>query len=294
MATEKKLDPSLVQSRKEVVVQINLRSLAKAYSKLFHDKPVELYQAVARKADVVSKKMMTGYSSAVSMPLGIMVRNGARVASEATSAGRWSGVGIVAGAIGALASVYFGTTLGAAYLQETFPAMSGALGTTGAMIASGAVSTVFLTTPAFTAGELATATVCSAAATAVSVLPAVLNVPVALRRSKDRAVGIVYDNDVFDKKVEEESLDTQYRRAKMDVVMSNLYHLSDEQKQQVVTRISDDFAKAAAQKAEEEAKAARKANRGKPVAAIEEALVEADKETKAVIAAPKGPGAGPA
>ncbi len=247
MATEpKKLDPGLVESRKEVVVNITLKGLAKAYSQLFHDKPVELYQTVARKADVLSKKMMTGFGSALSMPIGIMVRNGARVANDATTEGRYSAVGWVAGLAGAAASLYFGAIHGAAYLQSAAPALGNAFGTLGSEIVAGAASAVFLTVPAFTAGELVAATLASAAATVVSLLPAALNVPVAMRRSADRAKGIIYPDDVFDQDVEKNSLDSQLGRERVRRINNDLHHISAEQRLAVYKGLAQEFGAASA------------------------------------------------
>jgi hypothetical protein len=291
MAKEvKTLDPSLIESRKEVVVEISIRGLAKAYSKFFHDKPVEVFQAVARKADDVSKKMMTGYSAAVMMPLGIMVRNGARVAHEATTSGRWAVAGGAAGVVGALASVYFGSIAGAEYLQSVAPALSGTVGTIGTYAVTGAASALFLATPAFTVGELAAASMLSVAATGVSVLPAALNVPVALRRSKDRAMGITYNNDIFDKKVEAESLSNEHSTKKYSEALNALRYVSFEQKKELYGRLGDEFAKAAKaeqETAEREAKAAAKA---KPVSLNEE-LDSLDQGRNAVRKIPNGPAA---
>jgi hypothetical protein len=289
MAKEaKSLDPSLIESRKEVVVQITLRGLAKAYAKLFHDKPVEFFQAAARRADNVSKRMMTGYGSILSMPLGIMVRNGARVAHEATTNGRYWGVGGVAGAVGALASVYFGSAVGAEYLQTAMPALSGTLGSIGTYAVAGAASAVFLTTPAFTLGELATSTILSCGATAASVLPAALNVPVAMRRSADRARGITYNNDIFDREVEEKSLANQYSTQKYNEALHALRYISKAQKQELYQNLGKEFAAAAAAEEDAAKTAAKAAAKAKPVS-ISEELDALNAETSSVRRAPKGP-----
>src|SRR5690606_26829066 len=165
-----------IASRREVEIQINLRGLAKAYRKFFHDWPQNGFLAGARKLDSLSKKMMTGKAAVVTMPLGLMARNAARVAHNMAEGrcgilrGLVSTVGAGAGWL-ALGYTAFGALSGIA-------AVAGTVGTVGAAIGA-AVLTAPVLLPAFTASTILGATVVGLGAAALSTVPAVANIGVA-------------------------------------------------------------------------------------------------------------------
>lgn len=109
----KKLDETKVESRREVIIPISLKGLYESYERITYRAPKSAFQWVARKFDEASKHMMTGLFSLVTMPLGIITRNTARVMNDAADH-KYLNISGVAGVVGAGAAWW---TLGGAALQ---------------------------------------------------------------------------------------------------------------------------------------------------------------------------------
>lgn len=239
------MDDALIDSRREIPFRIDLQGIIKAYEQIFHDAPMNAFRWAARKTDGLAQKMLMSGFAAVSMPLGIMLRNGARVAHEANK-GRWYAPGI-SGVVGSLSAWYvaggwlFGKLAGLSLV-------SGTVGSVGAVIGA-AVATSPIVVPAFTAGALAGSAALGAAAFALSVFPAAVNLPRAVLRTWDSLRGVRYSEEQLKKLetiLDRESLAHDYEQENFYRVQSGLRYLSKENKEKLYRSLSEEFGGAAA------------------------------------------------
>ena len=235
----KELEATKVESRKEVVIPITLRGLVEGYKKIFHDTPVKLFQKAAVATDSASSHMMTGLGSAITMPLGIMLRNGSRVAHGA-SKDKWAAASI-SGIVGAGAAWWMAGGAAFASLSSSL-ALTGTLGKIGTAIVA-AVATSPVTIPAFTVGTLAGATALGAAATVLSVIPAAVNVPVAFRRSIDRIKGVKYDEKALQQEIQKNSLQAREEKTQMHDLQRRISYLTPESRQTIYEGLKKEFDK---------------------------------------------------
>lgn len=240
-SSSKKLEDSKIESRKEIVIPITLRGLAKGYSKIFHKAPLNLYQTITRKLDKWHQPMMTGMASILSMPLGIMIRNGSRAANRA-SKDDWNAASLT-GAVGAGAAWWIAGKAAFAGITSYL----GVAGTAGS-IASGvaaAVVTAPVLAPAFTAGILLGSTAIGAAAFTLSTIPAVVNLPVAAKRTMDRIKGYNYDQKEIEEELTKDSLETKYQVSQYRKAQSIISYLDDENKKKIFVDLKKQFETAA-------------------------------------------------
>lgn len=195
MSTPEDNKNSKTAARQEVPFRVSLRGIFDAYTRLTHDYPVRAFEKTAATVDKSTRHMMTGRFAAVAMPLGIILRNGARVAHAAVNNsgyGYSAGLAGIAGAAGA-----WWLAGNAAYAALNSAAMVGGLtGSIGASIAA-AVLTSPVLSPAFAAGRIVGASLLGTAASAVSTLGAAINLKVAFLRSADAFRGVKYDADTL-------------------------------------------------------------------------------------------------
>lgn len=225
-------------SRREVEIQINLRGLAKAYTKFFHEWPMRGFLSAARKMDDTSKKMMTGKAAIIGMPLGLMMRNSARVAHNLAE-GRYgilrglvSTVGAGAG-WAALGYAAFGALSGVA-------AIAGTVGTVGAAIGA-AVLTAPIILPAFTISTILAAKVGGISAAALSTIPAVANIGVAFRRSVDAFKGVKYDEEALKSKLDEGSVSSEYEAREFRRLSNGISYLPEDKQRKIYEGLKKRF-----------------------------------------------------
>jgi hypothetical protein len=230
-----------LDTRKEVVIPITLKGLVTGIEKIFHKAPLKAFQYIMRKADTFSNRLMTGAAAALTMPAGIIVRNGARAAHH-SSRGAYAHVSNIVGLVGAAGSWYIAGSAVASKLSTL--AVAGTLGKIGTTIAAAVVAAPVVI-PAFTAGILLSATAIGAVTAALSVVPAVVNLPVAIRRSVDRFKGLRYKEADLQQQLHEESLEAEHQRKAFRVVSDNLRYLSEDDQQRVFKTLKDKFDAAA-------------------------------------------------
>ena len=200
MTEAKQLTDKEIESLREVKVSLNIKGLVKGWKKLFYKAPFDAYQAVARKVEATSKKMMTGAASFVSFPLGIILRNTSRAAYKTSQYSAYGfaprTVGVLAAAAAGAAITWFGTPIIAGAIGL------GILGTGLGGLAAATIGALSLT-PVFSAATLATSTAIAAGAAAFSTaISAPLNLIVGLRRSKASLKGVKLTEDQIAAQVE--------------------------------------------------------------------------------------------
>lgn len=227
-----KLEQEKIASRQEVVIPITLSGLAKGYKKIFHDAPLNAFKWVARKFDSLSTKMMTGHAAGLTMPVGIMIRNGARVAHSAVK--DYSGL---TGFLGAGGALYFSTLALMPVLAAPLGLAAGGFWAYSAAAAVGSLTVV----PGYTGGVIAGSAVVSSIATVASAIPAIVNLPVALRRSWDKFKGINYDEQSLKDELKENSLESEYERQRFKEAKSSVSSLPKPQQKIIYENLHKKF-----------------------------------------------------
>ncbi len=248
---DNKLNDHQIESRKEIVIPITLKGLVEGYSKLAYDAPVSLYKKITRFIDNVAihKNARNGYLAVATMPLGIMARNGARAAHNLADGKYLKGV-----------SQWLGGTVGAGGAWWVAGnALFGALTTNVPLLASvgGKIATVAVAAvlsspvviPAFMVGTLAMATAVGVGITALSAVPALVNIKSGLLRTLDRIKGIKgvnYDDAAAEQEITQNSLSSRYERQQYAQVTNGLRYLSEETQKGIYESLKSKFEVAAA------------------------------------------------
>lgn len=230
-------------SRQEVVIPITLRGLVKGLRIICFDKPVEYTGVVADRAERLSQRMMAGRLSLLTMPAGIILRNASRTVLGSTSEERsawWGGFSSFSGVVGAAGALY----LSAKTMAGVFGAniVGATVGTWGSW-ALGAIVSAPIVLPAFGTAFLAGTFVAAAAVATLSVVPAVANIGVAVKRTLDAWKGIKYDNTVLQS---DKSLSDKLRERRQSKVVSEFYGLPHAKQKEVFVQLSQQFGDAAA------------------------------------------------
>ncbi len=239
-----------IESRKEIIIPITLKGLYDGYKKIVYDAPLSAFQWAAGKVDAGSKSLMTGYAAAATMPVGIMLRNGARVAYD-SSKSRYLAVADGAGIVGSAAAWWIAGSAAYTALSSSL-ALTSTVGAIGAGVAAAVVTSPVLV-PAYTAGVLLASTALGAAATALSVIPAVANLKVAFLRSADRFRGIKHDEAALSAEHSKGSVREDYEELMFRQAMTGLGRISDERQKEIYDSLKAKFEPAAAGKKEDEA-----------------------------------------
>ncbi len=240
---KKQLDIKDIETRKEVIIPIEWEGLKKGWKKLFYDAPLKAYKWTARKLDDVSLKMMTGHMAVLSMPMGIMGRNGARVAHD-LSKGKYAHTAEAVGVVGAGTAWWLLGKFAYAKILTSL-AWSATAGKIGTAIVA-AVASAPVLTPAFTAATLLTATAIGGAASTVSLLPAIVNFPVGLRRTLDRFKGIKYDDKQLEEELAQNSLTNRHEQKMFKEVTDSLRHLPWEAQKRIYISLQNEFSNSVA------------------------------------------------
>lgn len=248
MSETKKLDERQLESRKEIVIPINPKALWDAYTKLAYDKPIGALQWVAKKVDdfAIHKRMRSGIQSVVSMPLGIMLRNGARATHQLAEGkylhtSQWLGGGAAALSAWWVAGSALNTALAGTFVSS--------IGGSIATVAAAAALTLPVVVPAAMIGVAAFSAAVGLAITGVSVLPAALNIKTGLLRTLDRLKGIkdvVYDGPAEEKAITYDSLRAREERKMYSDVSWKVRSLSDEHQKEIFDSLTEKFGKAVA------------------------------------------------
>lgn len=219
-----------VASRQEVVIPITLRGLVKGLRIICFDKPVEYTGIVADHAERLSQRMMSGRAAALTMPVGIILRNASRTVLGSTSEERsawWGAFSNLSGAVGAAGALYLSAKAMAGVFGGSI--VGATVGTWGSW-ALGAIVSAPVVLPAFGAAFLAGTVVAAAAVAALSVVPAVANLGVAIKRTLDGWKGIKYDNSVLQS---DKSLSDKLRDRRENKIISEFYGLPRHKTEQV-------------------------------------------------------------
>ena len=248
---DNKLTDHQIESRKEIVIPITLKGLAEGYAKLAYEKPVALYKKIARGIDslAIHNYARNGHFAVVTMPLGIMARNGARAANNLAEGKYLKGVSQwLGGTVGAGGAWWVAGNMLASALTSNVPLLA----TVGGKIATVAVAAVLsspVVVPAFMVGTLAMATAVGVGITALSALPAVLNLKTGFLRTLDRLKGIKgvnYDDAAASQEINHNSLSSRYERQQYAQVTNGLRYLSEEAQKGVYESLKAKFDVAAA------------------------------------------------
>ena len=258
--SDKKLDQRQMESAKEIVIPIRPKELYEAYAKAVYDKPVELYQSIAKGIDALSihKRMRTGLNAFLTMPLAIMTRNGAR-AAHTLADGQWKRPSqVVGGGVGAAAAWWFAGKAAFGWLTTSAPGISavasqaGLLGGAvkiGALITSAVVTGLAVTPIAFMVGTLAAATAGAIVVTAVSSIPALLNIKAGLKRTFFRLKGVKdvdFDGPEEEKAISYDSLRAREERKNFSEMSWKVNNLTDEHQKEIFDKLKEKFDAAAA------------------------------------------------
>ena len=255
------------QSRKEIYIPISLKGLTKGLQKIFYKFPVDVYKGAMRKVDDASihPRMRTGVSAVLTMPLGIMGRNGSRAAHHLAD-GKYGHVAAIGGIAGAGGAWWLAGTALFGVLTTSVPFLGSVGGTILTAAVAGAL-TAPVVIPAFTVGLLALATTVGLGITGLSAIPAVVNIKTGLLRTIDRLKGVKYDDAALEQKEEElrdeNALSAKYERKAYYEVSSRLQYLSEDGQRRVFESLKGKFDKAVAPK-EEAATAAAPAAKPAP------------------------------
>jgi hypothetical protein len=247
--SDKKLDQHQIESAKEIVIPISVRGIAKGLTKIFYEAPVDLYKKVARKVDdvAVNKNMRNGYFAFATMPLGIMLRNGAR-ASHQLADGQYKGSSqVIGGTAGAGAAWWLAGKALFGAIASHLPVAAAVVGKVGAAAVAGAV-TLPVVIPAFMVGTLAAATVVGVAITALSAVPAVVNIKSGIKRSLFRLKGVKdvnFDDDATLQEIQHNSLSSRHERESYSRITRELHYLSEEGQKDIYESLKEKFGKAA-------------------------------------------------
>lgn len=219
-----------VASRQEVVIPITLRGLVKGLRIICFDKPVEYTGIIADHAERLSQRMMAGRAAIMTMPAGIILRNASRTVLGSTSEERsawWGAFSNLSGTVGAAGALYLSAKAMAGVFGGSI--VGATVGTWGSW-ALGAIVSAPVVLPAFGAAFLAGTVVAAAAVAALSVVPAVANIGVAIKRSLDGWKGIKYDNSVLQS---DKSLSDKLRDRRENKIISEFYGLPRHKTEQV-------------------------------------------------------------
>ncbi len=247
--SDNKLNEHQMESRKEIVIPITLSGLLKGYSKIVYDAPVELFKKLTRKIDDLSihPRMRTGFGAVVTMPLGIMTRNGSRAAHNLAD-GKYLHSSHVLGGVGAAAAWWVAGH--AAFASMAASSVFGFTGGTAVAATLAAVGTGFAVVPlAFTVATLASAVAIGGAITALSTIPAVVNLKTGLLRTLDRVKGIKgveYDGKKELEEISYNSLSARYERKEYNEISYRLRYLSEDHQKEIFDGLKEKFDKAAA------------------------------------------------
>jgi hypothetical protein len=216
---------------KEVRIPISLKGFFKAWDYVTRKKPISIFQTITRKIEGFSKKMMTGKTSFIGMPLGIILRNTSRAAHNLSDS-KYGGVAEVAGGLAAIAAIA-GATMVAG------PIVAGALGIAGWMglTLAAPVAGLVLAEPVYTAGKLTASSIGGAGAFAFSTLiSAPANLGVAYRRSKASFSGIDLEKQLAadEAKFDSRSPSANYQRDVADKAASAFDQLDLEKQESML------------------------------------------------------------
>ncbi len=248
--TTKTSTPEDLKKLKEIEIDLNIRGLWKGFWKICYEAPTGAFKWTARKADKFSKGMMTGRAALVTMPMGLMIRNGATVAHDCADMDGDNDNGMymrfLSGASGlaaAGAAAWFGGTALYSGIIAKF-ALTG-LVTKGLTFTASAVAAAFVAIPAGTAGVLAASTAIAVAATTLSVIPAIANIPTAFSRTVARWKGNKIDEKALQAQLAENSISSRYDRNLLNTAKSAVRQLDDDGKKEILAQLKEQFETAA-------------------------------------------------
>lgn len=245
----KTLTPEQIKSLQEIKIRINVENIKKAWKWAFYEGPFSGYQKLMRGLEGVSRNMMVGKGSVLSMPAGIVLRNTVRAAHNSSEgkylySSRIIGGLVAAGAV--VGTVLFGGPLLAAALPSVF---AGSIGAAAAYGVAGIGALLALPHPVFTAATLATSSVVAAVTGAVSLfIAAPPNALIGWRRTKLASQGYKFtekDLEAANAEFDRESPSARYEQETFSEVKSGLRNLPEDRRREVYEGLKAEFDKAA-------------------------------------------------
>lgn len=122
--------------------------------------------------------------------------------------------------------------------------LTSTVGSVGAAAAAAVVTSPIIV-PAFTAGVLGGSLLLGGIVAVASVLPAIVNLPVALRRSTDAVKGIKLDSKELDAVFDQTSLRTRHLERQYSKALDAVYRLDKDKQAKLFERLSETFGTAA-------------------------------------------------
>jgi len=262
-----------IDARKELYIDLSIRNAWDLLRKLSYTLPYNGFKHAAQSAEAKAKKMLLdGPTKKVlfSMPLSIMLRNGARAAYDTASsfkkggdgggikenlfrgASLLGGIGLAAGTGYLLGMhVWNALTTNTPGWLSTVDGLLQTGGPTFAAKASAAIdyalagaSGLAIVTPVYTAASLAVSTVIGVVDSAISSIAAVANLPRAYTRFKDAKQGIQYTPETkrkLEREFEKDSLDSRYEYGLYREAQSVVHSLSSDSKQKIYLDLKKQF-----------------------------------------------------
>lgn len=248
-APKRQLTEAELNSMKEIHISVDLKGFVKGWTKLFHDLPFNAYQGAARKLEGLSRKMMTGKASLLSMPAGIVLRNTSRAAHNASKGDYLFSSRIFGFACGC-AAVAVGVIYGGPLLAAALPAaVSGFIGSAGSAVTAGALSLLVASTPAYTAGTLLFSSIVGAGALLFSALvSAPVNLWAAYKRTEYSLKGYEVNEDQLREQLvafDKESPLAKYNRQRLEQTKLNLRSMEEDDRKKIYADLKSQFEKAA-------------------------------------------------
>lgn len=245
----KKLEADKIESRQIKPFRFNILAIAKKWGELTFDKPLDGFKWCLGKAESMTKPLMTGYFSLVTLPLSLIVRGGAEVAFNTIRRKKW-----YAALAGAGSVVFTSWMIGSAlYAKGIAMAGTAALaGQIGVGVAAGVATLPFLPFAA-AAGVALTGILLGVGAAGVSILHAVDNLGVAWNRTKDRIRGIRYTEDELGGNGIESAIRADRDDSLSERIQYDFWNLSPKAQRETLTYLQRTFEQASARRKEETA-----------------------------------------
>lgn len=245
----KTLTPEQIKSLQEIKIRINFRNIAKAWKWATYTAWFQGYQKAMRGLEGVSRKLMVGKGSVLSMPAGIVLRNTVRAAHNSSEGHYKNSIPFIGGLV-ALGAVVGATIFGGPLLAAALPSVfAGSIGAAAAYGVTGIGALMALPYPVYTAATLTASTAVALVTGAVSlVIAAPPNALIGWRRTKLASQGYKFtekDLEAANAEFDRESPTARYEQETFSAVKNGLARLPEDRRREVFDSLKVEFDKAA-------------------------------------------------
>ena len=185
---------------------------------------------------------MTGPLAVITFPASIILRNSARATHHASN-NKYGYVADIVGVVGAAGAWWMAGGAALSYATTSL-GVTATVGKIGAMIGAAVVTTPVLV-PAYTAGMIAGSLAIGGVVPAASLIPAVANLPVGLKRSYDAMRGVKLNAKDLEIDFDKTSLQSDYVKKHARTVYNSLERLDEDNRRKVFLKLSEEFGKEA-------------------------------------------------